>query len=98
MLLHEEEETLDQIRLDAPAHPAGAAGQTRLALPPLGVETLDDAGLSRAFLAGVMLLLRKEALVGFQTIGDNGLGAVVGGHVLPAEGKRVPVSLTKGEV
>ena len=106
VLLDEQEEALDQVGFDASAHAAGTAYQTGLTLPPivrlrtsLGVEAFHDAGLSRAFSRGTMLLLREETTIHFEVVRDDQFSSIVLRHVRPAQlqGGAVPVAQRKAQ-
>ena len=100
MLLDQKKETLDQVVLNPTTHPAGAAGKPGLALAPLRVQALHDAGLTNLatiFVNGPVLLRREETLVGWVAVGDDGLVVVISRHIGPAQRKRGSVPLTKGE-
>src|ERR1044071_5163070 len=66
-------------------HSARAAHQTRLALTPLGVETLDSIGKAGPFIARMVVLLGKETSGGTQMVAEDRLVPIVGGHVGPAQ-------------
>src|SRR5689334_10986373 len=66
-------------------HSATAAYQTRLALPPLGVEAFHHAGLTAAFLTGDMLRRGEKACIRAPVIGMDRFLAVVLGHIRPGQ-------------
>ena len=63
VLLHQQKETLHQVRLDPATQPTGAARKPALALAPFRVQTLHNAGftnLARAFVNGAVLIGSKK--------------------------------------
>ena len=95
--LHQQQEPLVQILLDPAVGPARAAHQTRLALPPFGVEALDTVGQARTFLTRMMLRFRKEALVSAQMVGVDRLVPLVLGHVRPDQAQHRVGALSNHE-
>ncbi len=67
VLLHQQKETLHQVRLDPATHPAGAAHKPALALAPFGVQAFHNAGfayLAITFVDAAVLIGSKETRVG----------------------------------
>ncbi len=95
VLLHQQPEAFRQIGRYTRVTPAGAAHQPRLALTPLGVEALDNAGQAAPLVAWVVLARWQQAGVSAPVIRVDWPALVVRRHLRPGPRKRLVGALAQ---